>query len=307
MTANTPPESDTLENEQPFIAHLLELRDRLLRVVLTVLVIFAGLFYFANDLYAFLAQPLLAHLPAGGKMIATEVASPFLTPVKLTLVLSVFAAIPVILYHSWAFIAPGLYLHERKLIFPLLLSSILLFYAGMAFAYFVVFPLVFGFFTSVVPAGVEVMTDIGKYLDFVLKLFFAFGVAFEVPIATILLVWSGATTPEALGEKRPYVIVGAFVIGMLLTPPDAISQTLLALPMWLLFEVGIVASRYFVRAKREEEAEDDAEDEDLANDESMEETLDRYERDEAALDDEMESWGADDDGTPEPEKGDRKE
>jgi len=270
------------EVEQPFISHLIELRDRMLRAVLVVLVIFAGLFYFANDIYSLLAAPLLTHLPAGGTMIATEVASPFLTPLKLTLVASVFVAIPYLLYQMWAFVAPGLYAHERRLIMPLIVSSTLLFYAGMAFAYFVVFPLVFGFFTAAAPEGVAVMTDINQYLDFVLKLFFAFGVAFEVPIATILLVWMGVVTPEGLVAKRPYIIVGAFVVGMLLTPPDIFSQTLLAVPMWILFEIGVFFSRRFVR---KEEAE-----EELNSDEKMEETLDRYIRDEEALRQELEVW-----------------
>jgi sec-independent protein translocase protein TatC len=250
-----PPQTETApeEKELPFLSHLVELRDRLLRVVLVVAMIFLGLFYFANDLYSLLAQPLLAHMPEGTSMIATEVASPFLTPFKLTLVASVFAAMPFILYQAWAFIAPGLYKHERRLALPLVASSILLFYLGMAFAYFVVFPLVFGFFTSVAPTGVEVMTDIARYLDFVLKLFFAFGIAFEVPIATIILVVTDMTTTKSLAAKRPYIIVGAFVIGMLLTPPDVISQTLLAIPVYFLYEGGIVMSRFF--AKKPEEAE----------------------------------------------------
>jgi len=220
-------------SELPFVQHLIELRDRLLRVVLAVVVIFLALFAFANDLYTFLAEPLLRHMPEGTSMIATEVASPFLTPFKLTLVLSVFVAVPFILYQAWGFIAPGLYKREQRLVFPLLFSSTLLFYAGMAFAYFVVFPLVFGFLLGVVPEGVAVMTDISRYLDFVLKMFFAFGLAFEVPIATILVVWSGMATAEDLAKKRPYIVVGAFVFGMLLTPPDVISQTLLAVPMWM--------------------------------------------------------------------------
>jgi sec-independent protein translocase protein TatC len=283
------------ETEQPFLTHLIELRDRLLRAVLVILVIFLGLFYFANDIYSLLAEPLLAHLPEGGSMIATEVASPFLTPLKLTLVAAIFVAIPYLLYQMWGFVAPGLYAHERRLIMPLLLSSTLLFYAGMAFAYFVVFPLVFGFFTAAAPEGVAVMTDINQYLDFVLKLFFAFGVAFEVPIATILLVWMGVVTPEVLAAKRPYIIVGAFVIGMLLTPPDVFSQTLLAVPMWILFEVGLFFSRRFVRASQEED--------DLDSDEKMEETLDRYIRDDEALRQELEVWqGSSDDDT----KGDDK-
>jgi sec-independent protein translocase protein TatC len=265
--------------EQPLLTHLVEMRDRLLRAVLAVLVIFAGIFYFANDLYQIVATPLMQHLPEGASMISTKPAGTFFTPMKLSLVLSIFAAMPFILYQMWAFIAPGLYTHERKLIMPLLISSTLLFYAGMAFAYFVVFPLMFSFFVAVAPEGVAVMTDISEYLDFVLKIFFAFGVAFEVPIATILLVWIGATTPQSLAQKRPYIIVGAFVIGMLLTPPDIISQTLLALPMWLLFEIGLIASRYFLRLKREHHEEVD-EAESLDTEEEMEAALDRYEAEE---------------------------
>jgi len=249
MTENNPHSHNKVEQEQPFLSHLFELRDRLLRITLVVMVIFLGLFSFANDLYHLLAQPLLAHLPEGSSMIATEVASPFLTPFKLALVASIFMAMPFILYQAWAFIAPGLYKHEKQLAFPLLFSSIVLFYAGMVFAYYVVFPLVFGFLTSSAPEGVAVMTDISKYLDFVLKLFFAFGVAFEVPIATILLVLAGITTPDELVAKRSYIIVAAFVVGMLLTPPDVISQTLLAVPMWMLFEVGVFFSRILVRRR----------------------------------------------------------
>ncbi len=242
-------------SEQPFVKHLIELRDRLLRVVLVIVVIFIGLFPFANDLYQFLAEPLMRHMPAGTSMIATEVASPFLTPFKLSLVTAMFVAVPFILYQAWAFIAPGLYQRERKLVFPLLFSSTLLFYAGMAFAYFAVFPLVFGFLTGVAPEGVAVMTDISRYLDFVLKMFFAFGLAFEVPIATILVVWSGMSTAESLAQKRPYIIVGAFVFAMLLTPPDVISQTLLAVPMWILFEMGLIFSRWYTRDHEDEETE----------------------------------------------------
>lgn len=233
--------------EQPFISHLIELRDRLLRVVLCVLAVFLALSSFANEIYSFLAGPLLQHMPKNTTMIAIDVASPFFTPFKLALVLAVFISVPIILYQFWAFVAPGLYKHERLLILPLLVASTLLFYLGVAFAYYVVFPLVFGFLTASAPVGVTVMTDITRYLDFVLTLFFAFGVCFEVPIFTIVLVWSGIVTRESLAEKRPYVIVGAFVIGMFLTPPDAISQTLLAVPMWLLFEVGLLFSRFFVR------------------------------------------------------------
>lgn len=305
MTPDSTPDKQ-VEIEQPFMAHLIELRDRLLRVVLVILLIFLSLFYFANDLYTILAEPLLAHMPEGSTMIATQVASPFLTPFKLVLVLSIFIAMPFILYQGWAFIAPGLYKHERKLVFPLMISSALLFYAGMAFAYFIVFPLAFGFFSAVAPEGVEVSTDISAYLDFVLKLFFAFGLAFEIPIATILLVWTEVTTPENLIKKRPYIIVGAFVFGMLLTPPDVISQTLLALPMLLLFEFGVFFSRYFLKLKREKEVADEAAFERELNDDSdtddsdktesetsdlnMEEELDRYEHDETALNEEVESW-----------------
>ncbi|CAI8230814.1 MAG: Sec-independent protein translocase protein TatC [Marinobacterium sp. xm-d-530] len=263
------------DKEQPLIAHLIELRQRVMRIVLFVLVIFAGLFYFANDLYAYLSAPLTALLPEGTSMIATDVTSPFFAPFKLALVLAVFIGVPYILHQIWSFIAPGLYENEKHLAVPLLISSIFLFYAGIAFAYFVVFPLVFGFFTSVGPENVAVMTDISSYLNFVLKLFFAFGVVFEIPIATLLLIWSGATTAESLGQKRAYVIVGCFVVGMLLTPPDIISQSLLALPMWLLFEVGLILGRIFVRNTDEEEFEDEfaaAEAEDDANRSDSEET-----------------------------------
>ncbi|WP_297809865.1 twin-arginine translocase subunit TatC [uncultured Methylophaga sp.] len=241
-----------MDEQQPLISHLVELRDRLLRAVLAVLLIAACLFPFANDLYLFLSDPLLKHLPETSSMIATEVASPFLTPFKLTLSTAIMLAVPFLLYQMWAFIAPGLYDHERKLVFPLLFASTLLFFLGVMFAFYVVFPLVFGFLTQAAPEGVAVMTDISSYLDFVLKLFFAFGLAFEVPIATILLVWSGASTVQSLREKRPYVIVGAFVIGMLLTPPDVISQTLLALPVWLLFELGLVSARWLPKRRTEE-------------------------------------------------------
>jgi sec-independent protein translocase protein TatC len=229
--------------EAPFLSHLVELRQRLLRVVGVVLAVFLALYPLSNTIYEVVAEPLMAHLPEGSSMVAIEVASPFLIPLKLTLMIAVFAAIPYVLYQVWAFVAPGLYLHERRLVRPLVIASTLLFYTGVLFAYLAVFPLVFGFFTSVGPAGVEVTTDIARYLSFIITLFFAFGFAFEVPVATILLVMTGATTPESLARKRPYVFVAAFVIGMLLTPPDIISQTLLALPMWLLFEVGVVLAR----------------------------------------------------------------
>jgi len=242
------PEAPDLDDkEQPFLSHLVELRDRLLRIVLVVAVVFLVLMPFSNSLFSLLSGPLLVHLPEHSSMIAIEVASPFLIPFKLTLFLAVFISIPWVLYQAWSFVAPGLYRHERRLVLPLLVSSTVLFYAGAAFAYFVVFPLVFAFFTSTAPEGVAVMTDISRYLDFVLTLFFAFGAAFEVPIVTVLLVWTGMATREGLREKRPYVIVAVFVIGMLLTPPDVISQTLLAVPMWILFELGVYFSGWFER------------------------------------------------------------
>jgi len=235
--------NSSVEQQQPLIQHLIELRDRILRAVLVVLAIFLGLYYFANDFYLIISEPLRVYLPEGTSMIATDVASPFLTPFKLTLVLAVFLAMPFILFQFWRFVAPALYQHEKKLAIPLLVSSVFLFYMGVLFAYYVVFPLVFGFFTSAGPEGVTIMTDISKYLDFVLKLFFAFGLAFEIPIATVVLVATGASTSASLSQKRPYIVVGCFVIGMLLTPPDVISQTLLAIPMWMLFEIGIFFSR----------------------------------------------------------------
>ena len=262
MTTQNDGASESL-TEQPFVTHLLELRDRLLRAVIAIGVIFACLFYFNNDIYEMVADPLMAHLPEGSSMIATEVASPFLTPFKLTLMSAIFLGMPFILYQLWSFIAPGLYKHEKRLMIPLVASSALLFYVGVLFAYFVVFPLVFAFMASTTPEGVVMATDIAKYLDFVLSLFFAFGLAFEVPIATIILVSMGMTTPESLVQKRPYIIVGAFCLGMLLTPPDVISQTLLALPMWVLFEIGVFFSRMIKRDKeKREQAGEGAIDED---------------------------------------------
>ncbi|HIA07565.1 MAG TPA: twin-arginine translocase subunit TatC [Chromatiaceae bacterium] len=265
--------NDEADIEQPFVSHLIELRDRLLRILLGVLIIFVCLFPWANEIYTALSGPLVRHLPEDATMIAIDVASSFLTPFKLTLVLALFLAMPLVLYQFWAFIAPGLYRHERRLVIPLLASSSLLFYLGVAFAYFVVFPLVFAFLSSTTPDGVTMMTDISRYLDFVLTLFFAFGLAFEVPIATILLVWTGMATPESLTSKRPYIIVGAFVIGMLLTPPDIISQTLLAIPMWILFEVGVFFSRMLVRQKEQRESEFSP-----MSDDEMEAELDRMDQ-----------------------------
>lgn len=245
------PESD---REQSFLEHLVELRSRLIRACLSVFIVLVCLLPFARDLYATLAAPLMARLPAGSSMIAIDVVSPFLTPFKLCLLLALMVAMPYVLYQLWAFVAPALFKHEKRLARPLLFSSIALFYLGCAFAYFVVFPLVFAFLTRIAPEGVEVMTDISKYLEFVTTLFLAFGLTFEVPIATIILVATGITTPEKLTRMRPYVVVGAFALGMLLTPPDVISQTLLAIPMWFLFEVGIILSRILVNNKETPQA-----------------------------------------------------
>ena len=232
-------DQESTDQPLPLVTHLTELRDKLLRALLAVLLVFICLFPFANDIYTFVSEPLRALLPPGATMIATEVASPFFTPFKLSLVTAVFLAMPYVLYQAWSFIAPGMYKHEKRLAIPLLASSVLLFYAGSAFAYYVVFPLIFSFFTSVAPQDITIMTDINSYLNFVLKLFFAFGLAFEIPIVAILMIWAGITTAEALAKKRPYIIVGCFIFGMLLTPPDIISQSLLAIPMWLLFEIGV--------------------------------------------------------------------
>jgi sec-independent protein translocase protein TatC len=227
----------------PLVAHLRELRDRFRNILLAVFIAFLCLFPFANELYIFISEPLRDLLPEGSSMIATEVAAPFLAPFKLSMVLAIFIAMPVILGQVWGFIAPGLYQTEKRVAVPILVSSIVLFYTGVAFAYFVVFPLVFQFFTAVGPDEISVMTDINRYLDFVLKIFFAFGLAFEIPIAAVILILTGVTTADQLASNRSYVIVGCFVVGMLLTPPDAISQTLLALPMWLLFEIGLLMGR----------------------------------------------------------------
>jgi len=251
--------SDTNNKHETLLSHLYELRSRLLWIVGSVFAVFICLFPFANKLYSYLAGPLMAHLPEGSSMVAIDVASPFLTPFKLVFLISIVLAIPIILFHAWAFIAPGLYSNEKRLVTPILISSSILFYVGMAFAYFIVFPLMFGFFTKVAPQGVTVMTDIGRYLDFVLKIFIAFGIAFEVPIVTLVLVKLNITTPQQLASKRPYVIVAAFVVGMLLTPPDVISQILLAIPVWILFELGLVLSRAMVKNKDKDTDEDQSE------------------------------------------------
>ncbi len=241
----------------PFVAHLVELRNRLIKILLAVLLIFIALFPFANDLYTLLAEPIMRYLPEGSTMIATGVTAPFLTPFKFALVLAVYLAIPAILYQVWAFVAPGLYSKEQRLILPLVISSTLLFYAGMIFAYYVVFPVLFGFFMGTAPEGVAVMPDIANYLDTVLKLFFAFGLAFEVPVAVVLLIRMGVTSVEKLSAKRPYIILGSFVVAMLLTPPDVISQTLLAIPVWLLFELGLLVSRWVTPVKSIEKSTQD--------------------------------------------------
>lgn len=249
---NAPPPDEEIAAGSSLISHLLELRTRLMYAIGGILLVFLPLIPFAKNIYTALAKPLLIHLPEGANMIAIEVASPFLIPFKLTMMLSLAIAIPWVLYQVWAFIAPGLYSHEKRMAGPLVVAGTVLFYSGMAFSYFVVLPLVFAFLTGTAPEGVAVMTDISKYLDFVLTLFFAFGVAFQVPIATFLMVMAGVTTADSLAEKRPYIIVAAFVIGMMLTPPDIISQTLLALPMWLLFEIGLLLSRRFAKPRSPE-------------------------------------------------------
>lgn len=237
----------SVEKEQSFLSHLIELRSRLLRAVAAVLLILIALIPFANKLYAWLSKPLIDHLPVGGAMIATDVASPFFAPLKLAFFVALFLAMPFILYQFWAFVSPGLYRHERRLAIPLLASSVLLFYIGCAFAYFLVLPAIFTFMTSIAPEGVAVMPDISRFLDFVLVLFLAFGFCFEVPVALVILVAIGITTPEQLAKSRPYAIVGAFIIAAVLTPPDVVSQLLLAIPMCLLYEVGIFAARLLAK------------------------------------------------------------
>ena len=245
------PEEDL--EEATLISHLVELRSRVLKAGVTVLAVFVCLVPFAQQIFTRVADPLMAKLPEGSTMIATQVASPFLTPFKTTLFVALFFAMPVVIYQVWEFVAPGLYRREKKFAVPLVVSSIVLFYCGIAFAYWVVFPLMFAFFTSVTPEGVAMMTDISSYLDFILTIFFAFGLAFEVPIATVMLVASGLTSADSLRKKRPYVFLGAFVLGMLLTPPDVISQTLLAVPVYLLYETGIFMARFAVGGKQADE------------------------------------------------------
>ena len=249
---NNKPEQEGKEEleESSLLSHLVELRSRLMKAACTVLAIFVGLVPFAGTVFTMVADPLMNQLPEGSPMIAIRVASPFLTPFKTAFFVALFAAMPVVIYQAWAFVAPGLYKREKKAALPLVLSSIFLFYAGAAFAYFVVFPLMFKFFAGATPEGVAMMPDIGEYLDFVVVLFFTFGIAFEVPIAILMLVGAGIVSPESLGKKRPYILLGAFTLGMLLTPPDMISQTMLAIPMYLLYEIGILMARIMIK-KRE--------------------------------------------------------
>ena len=249
---DTSKEEEELD-EGTLLSHLVELRTRLLKLSAAIVIVFVALLPFSGKIFSLVSAPLRAVLP-GNAMIATEVASPLLTPFKMTFFVALFIAMPVVLYQVWAFIAPGLYKKEQRFAIPLLASSILLFYLGIAFAYFVVFPLMFAFFTAVAPEGVEVQTDISRFLDFITTIVFAFGLAFEVPVATVLIVWTGFTSPEKLGKARPYVFLGAFVLGMFLTPPDIISQTLLAVPVYLLYEVGIIMSRVFTSSDKEEDA-----------------------------------------------------
>ncbi len=244
------------DSGQPLISHLIELRSRVLRVVICIFVVLIVLLPFANEIYNFIATPLLAKLPEGSSMIATEVVSPFFAPFKLTLFCAVFFTVPFTLFQAWSFITPGLYANEKKLVIPLLISSTLLFYTGILFAYYIVFPVLFAFLTATAPEGIQIMTDISHYLDFILKLFFAFGVSFEIPVATFLLIRSGFVSIKKLEANRPYIILSAFFAGMLLTPPDIISQVLLAVPIWLLFESGLIIGKIYGNKKASEQEDD---------------------------------------------------
>ena len=258
MTAPEEPAAEGLVSSK-LIAHLLELRRRLLLSVLTLLLVFGCLFPFQNRVFELLAMPLVKRLPAGSSMIATGVVSPFMTPMKLALVAALFLCVPVFLYHLWRFISPALYKSERRMFLPLLVSSVFFFYSGVAFAYFVLFPVAFAFLTAAAPAGVRVMTDINAYLDFVLTIFFAFGVAFEVPVAIVLVVWAGFTSPGRLKKARPYALLGAFLLGFLLSPPDVVSMTILSVPIYLLFELGLIMARVMVPGSREVDAQHEQE------------------------------------------------
>jgi len=267
------------DTEDTFISHLIEMRNRLLRAMLAIVIIFVCLFPWAQDIYALLARPLLAALPKGGQMIATEITTPFFVPMKVTLMAAFLLALPWVFYQAWAYVAPGLYQHEKRIGVPLVIASIILFLTGMAFAYFLVFPLVFHFIVSVTPTGVAVMTDIGKYLDFVLTMFMAFGITFEVPIAVVLLVKMGMVSVAKLREIRPYVIVGAFVIGAIFTPPDVISQFMLATPLWVLYEIGIIVAA-MISKPRPESGSDYA----PMSDSDMDDEFDRIETEQAKPD-----------------------
>ena len=249
--------SERKKEEMTFVQHLIELRDKLLHSVIAILIVFLGIFPFANEVYSFIAAPIINVLPADTNIIAIGVISPFLTPLKMSLIFAVYLAMPYLLYQIWSFIAPALYKHERQMIIPLIVSSTILFYAGILFSFYVVFPVIFGFLSSIGPSIVDFTPDIQYYLDFVLKVSFAFGIAFEVPIATILLIMFGITTVEKLKNNRPYVIIGAFILGMLLTPPDIISQVLIAIPMWLLFEAGLIFAPMFKRKNPTKPTNDD--------------------------------------------------
>jgi sec-independent protein translocase protein TatC len=251
--------TESNDKELPLVQHLLELRDRLLHLIYFLVITFFCLFPFSTKIYGIVSKPLLAVLPEGASMIATDVASPFLTPMKLTFFVAMLISVPFILYQVWSFISPGLYKHEKRLAMPLLVSSVLLFFLGMAFAYFLVFPTIFRFMAGIGLEGVTTMTDITKYLDFVLHMFFAFGFAFEIPIATILLIHAGVTSAKSLAKKRPYIIVGCFVVGMMLTPPDVMSQLMLAVPMWLLFEAGLFFGKLIGGPEEDEDEAEDAE------------------------------------------------
>ncbi len=265
------------ENQESFISHLVELRDRLIRVLVIILIIFLGLVNWAREIYTLLAAPMLAALPAGGQMIATDVAGAFFVPMKVTMMVSFLFALPVVLYQAWAFVAPGLYQHEKKLALPLLFASVLLFFIGMGFAYFIVFPTVFKFVNAFAPEGVAVMTDIDKYLSFVMGTFLAFGVTFEVPVIVIVLVRVGLVSIEKLKEFRPYMIVGAFIVGAIFTPPDVLSQFMLAIPMWLLYELGILLAQVIGKSERADAGAYQAPDEAAMNTE-----LDKAETESAA-------------------------
>ncbi len=250
MTAPNPDDEAVDKTQQPFLEHIVELRSRILRSLALVALLFLPVYYFAEPLFSFVAAPLMSRLPDGSGMIATQVASPFLAPFKLAIYTAIFIGIPFLLHQLWSFVSPGLYRHEKRFALPLLTSSVALFYCGMAFSYFLVFPIVFTFFIEISPTGINMMTDINQYLDFVMKMFLAFGLAFEIPVATLLMVWSGLTTADAMAEKRPYIVIGCFVLGMFFTPPDVVSQLLLAVPMWLLFEVGVGLARLFDRTDK---------------------------------------------------------